>query len=169
LEQGSQSNYNSVLNLDGDCDPVECVANQSECVTRSKEKVCTLNANGCYYYQLADCPILPKTSYCINAVNHCQFFPVVNGHSVTFYYEHDTATTVKVVGNFNLQHPWEAQYATPMVENNNVFSVTVDNIPKGDYLYKFIVDNASTWTTDPLNPLEDSTPDHNSRFSITAD
>ncbi|MBQ8279082.1 MAG: type I pullulanase [Roseburia sp.] len=73
--------------------------------------------------------------------------PEVDGFDVTFRYYAPDATTVCLAGAMN---GWSGT-ATPMTKGDNgVFEVTL-TLEAGSYEYKFVVDGASDWITDPNN------------------
>ena len=77
---------------------------------------------------------------------------VIDGNTVTLYYESPTASNVELFGSMN---NWEEAY--PMNKEGNVFSVTLE-LNKGDYQYKFVVDG--NWINDPLNGNVDEKGDN---------
>ena len=73
--------------------------------------------------------------------------PEVNGLDVTFRYYAPEATTVCLAGAMN---GWSGT-ANPMTKGDNgVFELTL-TLEAGSYEYKFVVDGASDWITDPNN------------------
>ena len=71
--------------------------------------------------------------------------PVVKDKTVTFEYKGATTDKVSVFGTWD---NWAKGIAmTP--NSHGVFSVTLEDVPTGMHLYKFVVNGA--WITDPLN------------------
>lgn len=154
--------FNSIVTIDSQCSN-DCEAGQTECQDLGSELVCQLGEDGCYHYELHECTSLPVPQYCLP--DRCQLFPVVEGSSVTFYYQNDTAIEVKVAGTFS-EPPWSPEEALLMVGTEGVFSASLADLAAGRYEYKFIVDGQ--WLHDPLNTgmVDDGHGGFNSVFSI---
>ena len=87
--------------------------------------------------------------------------PVISGNSVTFRYYAPDAASVSVAGSFN---DWTV---TTMAKNDKgIWSLTVEDLPSGDYQYKFIV--GDEWVLDPMNGnvVAEGEGNQNSAFSI---
>lgn len=86
--------------------------------------------------------------------------PVVDGTTVTFYYECENANTVSLAGSMNNWTPVD------MKKDGNVYSYTC-TLDAGTYQYKYIVNG--NWYTDPFNPdsADDGSGNANSVFTVT--
>ncbi len=91
--------------------------------------------------------------------------PVINAlvQKITFYYHDDSAYSIALVGSFN-------NWTTTLLLTRNgtgIWKVEIPMLPKGTYLYKFLVNNR-VWVDDPENLYRE--PDGfnglNSRFTI---
>jgi 1,4-alpha-glucan branching enzyme len=91
--------------------------------------------------------------------------PIINtlAQRITFYYHNDSASSVALVGSFN---DWKATMLFKR-NGNGIWKAEIPMIPKGTYLYKFVVDNR-VWVDDPENLYRE--PDGfnglNSRFVV---
>jgi serine protease AprX len=88
--------------------------------------------------------------------------PHILRRSLTFYYIDGSASGVALVGSFNGWRPAGLQAHSP-----GIWQITLPRLPRGQYLYKFLVDN-SRWTYDLENPdrVEDGYGGFNSVLTI---
>ncbi len=88
--------------------------------------------------------------------------PVIDGNTVTFYFESEIAEKVEVFGSMN---GWASGYV--MEKNGNVFSYTC-TLDAGTYEYKYVI-NVDSWITDPFNDATVQNGNNtNSTFTVTA-
>lgn len=73
--------------------------------------------------------------------------PSMKGNTTFQVKSFNDALEVNLVGDFN---NWN-MFGTPMTKTKNGWECKID-LPKGAYLYKFIVDGS--WTADPSTPAD---------------
>ncbi len=86
--------------------------------------------------------------------------PSTKGNTLFMLKGFHDAKEVNLVGNFN---NWN-MFGTLLVKTKNVWECRID-LPKGKYVYKFIVDGS--WTADPSTPAEKLTKDGKGHGGLT--
>lgn len=91
--------------------------------------------------------------------------PLIDRKGILFSYKEPNARLVTVAGTFN---NWEKDQFILRKNKNGVWSGYIQ-IPKGEYYYKYCIDNI--WSSDPCNPLkeDDGQGDYKSKLIIEQD
>ncbi|MDZ5471857.1 type I pullulanase [Bacillus sp. 31A1R] len=82
--------------------------------------------------------------------------------SVTFNYVSKGETAVFVVGSFT---DWDTAKAIEMTKQDEIYTVKIPPLEKGNYEYKFLLNNRS-WDENTTDPLNSQTSGGNSAFTI---
>jgi serine protease AprX len=77
--------------------------------------------------------------------------PRIVGGEIVFRYHDDTASTVKLVGDFN---DWDLEAASFQRCGDGLWKISIPCQPAGKYRYKFLVDG-TRWTEDPSHGLKE--------------
>jgi serine protease AprX len=90
--------------------------------------------------------------------------PYVTPWATTFYYFNEQAKEVALVGRFNA---WQPRGYALQIHRRGIWQITIPRLPRGDYPYKFLVDQAH-WVSDPenVNASEDGFGGFNSILRI---
>jgi len=75
----------------------------------------------------------------------------IKRNCITFFFEHDTAHQVSLVGSFN---DWTRDVLLLQPGENGGWMIEISMLPDGRYTYKFVVDEAQ-WVEDAGNPFRE--------------